>query len=312
MDFPSPAAITPARFVTDPTMTGIPKALCSLLATAVLAAVTSAEESGAASPAVDKTSFHLFNPTPSEHLREMDTDGPGTTESPYTVDAGHFQVELTLVSYTSDRESFDGETHRLDAWAIAPITLKVGLFNRLDAQLVLEPHIRVDERVGTNRTTMRGFGDTSVRLKFNLWGNDGGRTALAAMPYVKFPTSDEGIGNDRIEGGLILPVSVELPRDFWMGLTTRFDAVRDDDDDGYHAEFINSIAFGRSLVGNLFGYVEFYSAVSAERDADWVGTFDTGLIYRLTDNLQLNTGVNIGVTRSADDWSPFAGVAWRF
>jgi len=292
-------------------MIGIPKALCYLLAT-VLAAVARAEESDAASPAVDKTAFHLFNPTPVKYLREMDTDGPGTTESPYTVDAGHFQVELTLVSYTSDRDLFDGETYRLDAWAIAPITLKVGLLNRLDAQLVLEPYVRVDERVGTNRTTLHGFGDTSVRLKFNLWGNDAGRTALAAMPYVKFPTSDEGIGNDRIEGGLILPLSVALPMDFWMGMTARIDAVRDEDDGGYHAEFISSVAFGRSLAGNLFGYVEFYSAVSAEQDADWVGTFDTGLIYRLTDNLQLNAGVNIGVTRSADDWSPFAGVAWRF
>ena len=288
------------------------KAQCCLLAQLLFAAIAGAEESDAGPLAVDKSIFHLLNPTPSKYLREMDTDGPGTTESPYTVDAGHFQVELTLASYTSDRDVFDGETYRLEAWAIAPIALKVGLFNGVDAQLVLEPYVRVDERVGTNRTTLRGFGDTSVRLKFNLWGNDGGRTALAAMPYVKFPTSDEGIGNDRIEGGLILPLSVELPGNFWMGLTARFDAVRDDDDDGYHAEFINSIALGRSLVGKLFGYVEFYSAVSAERDALWVGTFDTGLIYRLTDNLQLNAGVNIGVTRSADDWNPFAGIAWRY
>ena len=215
-------------------------------------------------------------------------------------------------STTRSRRCRPSTSYRLEAWAIAPIALKVGLLNRLDVQLVLEPYVRVDERVGTNRTTLRGFGDTSVRLKSNLWGNDGGRTALAAMPYVKFPTSDEGIGNDRIEGGIILPLSVELPGNFWMGLTARFDAVRDEDDGGYHAEFINSIALGRGLVGDLFGYVEFFSAVSAERDADWVGTFDTGLIYRLTDNLQLNAGVNIGVTRSADDWNPFAGIAWRY
>lgn len=292
-------------------MTGIPKALCYLLAT-VLAAVARAEESDAASPAVDKTAFHLFNPTPSKYLREMDTDGPGTTESPYTVDAGHFQVELTLVSYTSDRDLFDGETYRLDAWAIAPITLKVGLFNRLDAQLVLEPHIRVDERVGTNRTTLRGFGDTTVRLKFNLWGNDGGRTALAATPYVKFPTSEEGFGSRSVEGGLILPMALTLPGDFYLGLTTRFDAVRDEDDGGYHAEFINSIAFGHDLFGRLFGYFEFFSAVSTERDSNWVGTFDTGVIYELTENVQVNAGVNIGVTRSADDWTAFTGMAWRF
>jgi hypothetical protein len=32
-------------------------------------------------------------------LREMSTDRPDKTESPYTVDAGHFQFEADLVSF---------------------------------------------------------------------------------------------------------------------------------------------------------------------------------------------------------------------
>lgn len=97
-----------------------------------------------------------------------------------------------------------------------------------------------------------------------------------------------------------------------LGLTTRFDAARDEDGPGYHPEFGNSVAFGHDLFRNLFGYVEFFSRVSTERDAEWIGTFDTGLIWVLTDNLQLSAGVNIGVTRAADDWSPFIGMSWRF
>jgi hypothetical protein len=284
-----------------------------LLGPIILAAVARAETSGAGDARVDKSVYHLFNPTPSQYLRTMDTDGPGATESPYTVDAGHFQIELTLLAYASEKDPFDeGETYELDAWAIAPMILKVGLLNRLDAQLVLEPYQVVDERVGTDRVSLRGFGDTTLRLKYNFWGNDGGRTAFAATPYVKFPTSKEGLGNNSVEGGLILPLSVDLPSAFWLGLTTRFDAVRDQADNGYHAEFINTIAFGRDLFGNLFGYVEFFSAVSTERDTSWVGTFNSGLIYRLTDNIQLNAGVNIGVTRSADDWTSFFGMACRF
>jgi hypothetical protein len=217
-----------------------------------------------------------------------------------------------LVSYTSDRESFDGVTQRFEAWAFAPMNLKIGLFNRLDAQLLLETYNLVYEREDGSRTTRRGFGDTTVRLKYNLWGNDGGRTAFAATPYVKFPTSQDGIGNRGIEGGLILPLAVELPRAFYLGVTTRFDAVRNEDETGYHPEFVNSVAFGHDLLRSLFGYVEFFSAVSTEHDTDWIGTFDTGVIYEVTENVQLNVGVNIGVTRSADDWSVFTGLAWRY
>jgi len=37
-----------------------------------------------------------------------------------------------------------------------------------------------------------------IRLKYNFWGNDNGQTAFAATPYVKFPTSQEHIGNHNI------------------------------------------------------------------------------------------------------------------
>jgi len=284
--------------------------LCCLVASEVFA--LDADKANTNSPAPDKSVFNFFNPTPSKYLREMDTDGPGATESPYTVDAGHFQFEMTLVSYAHDRESFGGVRQQFDAWAFAPITLKVGLLNDLDAQLVLEPYQIVYEREGGSRVTRRGFGDTTVRFKYNVWGNDGGRTALAVMPHVKFPTSENGLGNNHIEGGLILPAAVELPGELYLGLTTRFDAVRDEDDRGCHPEFGNSISLAHNLFGHLMGYVEFFSAVSTEHDAGWIGTFDTGLICTLTGNIQLNAGVNIGVTRPADDLNVFIGMSWRF
>ncbi len=94
--------------------------------------------------------------------------------------------------------------------------------------------------------------------------------------------------------------------------TSRFDAVRDEGGPGYHAEFVNSVESGHSLFGNLSGYLEFFSAMSTERDAGWEGTFDMGLIYEVTENLQFNVGLNIGVTRSADDWDASAGMTWRY
>jgi hypothetical protein len=278
----------------------------------MLATAAGAELPSADRPAVDKSVFHLFNPTPTKHLRAMDRDGPGTTESPYTVDAGHFQAEMTLLDYTHDRESFHGTTQRFEEWEIAPMNLKIGLLNQLDAQLVLEPYNLIYERDGGSRVMRRGFGDTTFRLKHNFWGNDGGRTAFAATPYVKFPTSQDGIGNSGVEGGIVLPLQMELASDFYLGWTTRFDAMRNEREPGYHAEFVNSVEFGHDLYGNLSGYLEFFSIVSTERNAHWIGAFNPGLIYELTMNVQFVVGLNIGVTRSADDWAAFAGMTWRY
>ena len=33
-------------------------------------------------------------------MREFNTDRPDVTESPFTVDAGHWQLELSFVEYT--------------------------------------------------------------------------------------------------------------------------------------------------------------------------------------------------------------------
>ena len=267
-------------------------------------------------PGMDKSQYSFFNPTPREYLREMNTDRPDKTESPFTVDAGHFQIEMDLVSYTHDRQDSDGAVRRTDAWAIAPFNLKVGLCNRADLQVALQTWNEVETSArGPGRAVRqhsRGLGDLTIRMKYNFWGDDGGPTAFGAIPFVKLPTSQDKLGNNRVEGGLIFPLAVELPRGFGMGLMTELDVNRDNAGKGYHFEFVNSITFSHDLVGRLAGYVEFFSAASSERDADWVGTADLGLTYGLTENVQLDAGVNFGVTKSADDVNAFAGLSWRF
>ena len=265
-------------------------------------------------PAPDKSRFTLFHPTPRELMREMSTDRPDKTESAYTVDAGHFQMEMDMVSYSYDRYNPDHANTRVESFAVAPVNLKIGLLNQVDFQLILQTwnHVRIKDRDAGTTTTQQGFGDTLMRLKWNLWGNDSGDTALALMPYVKLPTNQDDLGNDSVEGGLIVPFAVSLPAGWGMGLMTQFDLVRDGDDSGYHSEFVNTVTLSHDIVGKLGGYVEFFSSVSTERGSGWVGTVDLGLTYALTDDIQLDAGINIGVTRAADDWNPFVGLSWRF
>jgi hypothetical protein len=48
----------------------------------------------------DKSRYNLFHPTPDNLLRELATDRPDKTESPTTVDAGHFQFEMDFATFT--------------------------------------------------------------------------------------------------------------------------------------------------------------------------------------------------------------------
>jgi len=262
----------------------------------------------------DKSGYHLFNPVPQNLMRELSTDRPDLTESPYTVDAGHFQIEMDLVSFTYDRYNPDRDNVRTNDWAFGTMNFKLGISNNVDFQLVVPTYQRSRSHEYTSGAVSRseGFGDLTFRTKINLWGNDGGNTAMALMPFVKFPTASDGLGNDEYEGGLIIPFGISLPNEWNLGLMAEIDWIGDADGSGHHAEVITSITTSHAIVGDLSGYVEFYNLLSEDKGADWVASIGGGFTYAVNDNLQLDAGVNIGLTRAADDWNPFVGVSWRF
>src|ERR1700722_6975711 len=60
--------------------------------------------------APDKSDYSLLNPTPEAELRSFNTDRPPKANSPYTVDAGHFQYETDLVVFShGDSVGVDGQ-----------------------------------------------------------------------------------------------------------------------------------------------------------------------------------------------------------
>src|SRR4051794_31042167 len=72
-------------------------------------------------PAVDKTGYTVFNPTPRRFMRELSADRPDVTETPYTVDAGHFQLEMDVLRYGYDRYNSARDNVRREAVSIAPM-----------------------------------------------------------------------------------------------------------------------------------------------------------------------------------------------
>lgn len=262
----------------------------------------------------DKSRYHLFDPTPRELMREMSTDRPDKTESPYTVDAGHVQVEMDVVTYGYDRHNPERADQRVQTLGVGITNWKLGLTNDIDFQLVTESFVwqRVENFDANTTETESGYGDTILRTKWNLWGNDGGRTAFAVMPYLKLPTNEGDLGNDDYEGGLIMPLAIDLGNDMSLGIMPQLDIVRDADDDGYDLVLVQTVTLSRTLVGDLGGYIEFFAEVNPKESSDWVGTVDLGFTYAITPDIQLDGGVNIGVTRAADDWNPFLGLSVRF
>lgn len=270
------------------------------------AAVVFAPIAGAA--AGDKRGYSLVRPTPDALLRDMSTDRPDKTESPYTVDTGRFQVEMDVIAYTRDKA--DGITVRtLD---VVPFNVKVGLTSRTDLQIAYGAFSRVRVKGEGIDERDSGSGDVVVRVKHNIWGNDGGPTALAIMPFVKLPTGSLAELNDDVEGGVILPFAVDLGGGFGLGLMTEIDILRRESGRGYAPTFVNSAALGFDVTDKLGLFAEVFVERSSESGAETVVTLGGGFTYAVTDNLQLDAAVNVGATSAADDLNVIAGVSRRF
>jgi hypothetical protein len=252
-----------------------------------------------------KSGYTLFNPTPRDLMRPLATDRPDKTESAYSVDAGHLQLEADVAAYLRD-EARDDRT-RVTGWAFAVTNIKMGLTNTIDVQLVVETYVREEVSGGS---TVDGFGNLVLRGKFNLWGNDEGATAFALLPFVTFPKAEEGLGSDHVEYGIVLPFNADLPHGFGFGAQMVVEAVRNETHSGYDAGLGASATLSHALVGELSGFVEIFGAGPA--DGSWEVTFDAGLTYGIGEDIQLDAGVFIGLNRAAPDLVVFVGVSWRF
>lgn len=270
-----------------------------------------------AEAADDKSQYTLFNPTPDRLLRDLTTDRPDQTESPFTVDAGRVQVETNLFGYTRSRPDAEGAV--IDSYEFGTTNVRVGLTNSAEINFVWPPYGVVRTRPGDGGAVTRdkGVGGLDIRAKYNFWGNDNfekpGDTALGLLPYVTFPTDrGNGISPETVSGGVIVPFAVKLTDKFSLGLNGGLDIVRADDSTHYHPEYLASASLSYGWTEQLSSYYEIAGRFSTRDPRGETVIVATGLAYQLTKNLQFDAGINVGVTEAADRLNPFVGISARF
>jgi hypothetical protein len=260
----------------------------------------------------DKDQYTLFNPTPVDKMRDFSTDRPTKSNVPYTVDAGHFQYEGDIFIYSHDNTSTPDTS--FTSWVIGNPTFKLGLLNNVDFEVNFSAYNNIQAMTRSTGVAagVGGFGDTFTRFKWNLFGNEGGGPAFALIPYAKWPTAPQGIGNRFVEGGLIAPLAVPLPGGFTTILMGEMDILKNPNDAGHHVNFPALINLNRQIVPNLTGYAEIYANWSTSPDVRDIYTLDFALAWTPKPNFQLDIGINIGLVSAAIPYQIYMGIAQRF
>jgi outer membrane putative beta-barrel porin/alpha-amylase len=258
----------------------------------------------------NKNQYWLLNPTPPGAMRTFNTDRPTKANIPYTVDAGHFQYESDLVSFT---HQVVGST-RVNTILVPNPTFKVGVTNNVDLEVNV-PFAGVHTFGSTSApsNSLWGISDTLARAKINLWGNDGGDSAAALIPFVKAPSAPFGIGNGAVEEGLIAPLALSLPNSFTLLLVPEVDALKNSADNGRHGNFVLDVNLSREMIKNVTAYVELWSDYSDDplRKTTQL-SFDIAVSWIVIPNVQLDVGANFGLTSATPALQVYAGLSQRF
>lgn len=232
---------------------------------------------------------------------EIDTERPTRSDSPLTVSKGISQFEFEVAAFTHSRT-------RADQISIGAFEARHGLSEHTELQVLFAPYVQEREGGGKSPSTVSGIGDTTLRFKLSVLGNDPDANSIALLPFVKVPTAVNGTG--KVEGGLLIPMQISLAKNTWLGFEVGAGVKRNEANSDNAFQFTSAYVLTQKFGEKLQAYIEIYS--ESEPYAEWNATVDTGAAYTIDDNNQIDAGINVGITPSADPYNPFVGYSFRF
>lgn len=231
---------------------------------------------------------------------------PLITDDAGTQGKGKFQLEI-IGEYEHDNK--DGVTTNSITAPTIPV-LSYGITDTSDIVLGISyQHVRTSDSQQT--TTVDGISDTSIELKWRFYEKDG--LSLALKPGVSLPTGsvEKGLGAGKMTYHLFFIATKEIkPWAFHLNLGyIRNENKIDERNDIWHASLAAEVEVAKNLKA--------VANVGVERDRDRAsnenpGFILGGLIYSISENLDIDIGIKKGINNRGNDYSIPVGITWRF
>ncbi|AMJ67162.1 transporter [Hymenobacter sp. PAMC 26628] len=256
---------------------------------------------------VDKSHYTIFKPTPRKFMRPMVPDRPGITESPYSVDAGHFQYETDALRLLTRRE---GSTYGHD-WYVNHALAKIGLTDRTDFQVGIDSYTdtrNYDNSDPGQSQLYHGFGDVRLRIKHTIAGDDNSRWALGLIGYVTLPTGGPR-GDGAVEYGAVLPAVFQITKPWSIGGQVAGSVYWDRDTQSRYLQLTPTLTTDYQFSKVVQAFVELVGYWDV-RQRSWGSSINVGPQLDINDNVQLDFGAHLPVTHGVDR-EYFLGVSFR-
>jgi len=208
-----------------------------------------------------------------------------------------------------DHEKKDGITTDSIVAPTIPV-LSYGMTDDTDIVLGI-PYQNVRTIDAQNATTVDGISDASLEFKWRFYENDG--LSFAMKPGVTLPTGNDekGLGAGRVTSHLFFITTKEVKPwelHFNLGYIRNENKVNEKMDI-WHASLAGVLDIFKNLI--------VVANIGVESDCDKASTADPvfilgGLIYSISENLDLDIGIREGFNNHGTDYSIPAGITWKY
>ena len=225
------------------------------------------------------------------------------------VGKGVFQVETSL-SYERDRSI--GATTRTGS---TPTLLRYGVTDELELRIESDGLTRQRISDSGGIAGHNGMADTSVGGKWRLRAGDEAsrQAALALLVHLDLDSGSRAFRGAGKVPSLRLAAEWDLPGDASLGVMPGIFYGKDEASGDRYWGGILAATYSRPLSASTRAFVEIAGQeLRSTRHGGNVVSFDTGLVYAIDKDTQLDFSINLGLNEHTPDRTISIGLSHRF
>lgn len=238
---------------------------------------------------------------------EIVTDRPDVSESSEVVDKGRFQLETSVVAMRDDAA---GTRARL---VNTPTLLRIGIAEAFELRVETDGYTRL-RADGAAPVRASGMADTALGLKWHMQDGDDDDfvPSVAWLLHTDFATGAKAFRGQSARPSLRMVAEWELPHGWSVGAMPGVFNEKSESGGRYSAGLL-ALVLGKEFNPQWRGFVEFSAdQLASARFGGNVTSWDAGVAYMVSNDVQLDFSISRGISQSAVDAGWGVGLSVRY
>jgi len=231
------------------------------------------------------------------------------TETPVTIAPGSVLMRMDAISLGLEPDSAEPNQYR--ALALGTTIVSAGLTDSVDVEAGTQLFLRNTFSTSGSDHTQSGVGDFTLRTKWTFWRDAPSGEEAAVIPYVVVPVNSSVVGNDFVEGGVILPWARDFGGGFRAEAMAEWDEFRNVSNTRYDTRWYGSAVAQWDFGGRIGAYSEATLGLSTAGSSSDTGTLGAGATLSLSKDFQWDFEASKVVGSGRNQWTETLRFRWK-